>query len=104
VRFAPHTVNKESVMTKAELIDQVHESLEGRLTKKETGTAVQAVFDALSTGIKGSGRVSYPDFGTFTLKDVAERKGRNPQTGAPMTIAASKTVRFKPAPKFKGAL
>ncbi|MCA9513656.1 MAG: HU family DNA-binding protein [Myxococcales bacterium] len=91
-------------MTKAELIDNVAERLGNKLTKKETGAAVQAVFDALSDGIKGSGRIQYPDFGTFTVAERAARQGRNPRTGAAMEISASKTVRFKPAPKFKGNL
>ncbi len=91
-------------MTKAELIDQVHNHLAGNLTKKETGAAVQAVFDALSNGIQRDGRIAYPDFGTFTVKERAARQGRNPRTGAPLTIPASKTVGFKPAPKFKGSL
>lgn len=90
-------------MTKAELIDHVHNNCEG-LTKKETATAIQAVFDALSSGIKADGRIAYPDFGTFTVKHRAARQGRNPRTGQPLTIAASKTVGFKPAPKFKSSL
>ncbi|PIE66040.1 MAG: hypothetical protein CSA24_01065 [Deltaproteobacteria bacterium] len=91
-------------MTKAELIDLVHNNLGGTLTKKETGAAVQAVFDALSAGIQRDGRIAYPDFGTFTVKERAARQGRNPRTGEALTIPASKTVGFKPAPKFKGSL
>jgi DNA-binding protein HU-beta len=91
-------------MTKAELIDHVHNTLEGNMTKKATGDAVQAVFDALATGLKNDGRIAYPDFGTFTVKERAARQGRNPRTGAALQIAASKTVGFKPAPKFKGSL
>jgi DNA-binding protein HU-beta len=91
-------------MTKAELIDNVHGALENKLTKKDTGTAVQAVFDALVEAIKRDGRISYPDFGTFTVKTRAARQGRNPRTGKTLTIAESKTVGFKAAPKFKGSL
>ena len=91
-------------MTKAEFIDHVHGSLDSKLTKKDTGTAIQAVFDALVQAIKRDGRISYPDFGTFTVKTRAARQGRNPRTGKTLTIAASKTVGFKAAPKFKGSL
>lgn len=91
-------------MTKAELIDHVHGALDNKLTKKDTGSAVQAVFDALIQAIKRDGRISYPDFGTFTVKTRAARQGRNPRTNKPLTIAASKTVGFKAAPKFKGSL
>jgi DNA-binding protein HU-beta len=91
-------------MTKAELIDHVHGALDNKLTKKDTGSAVQAVFDALVQAIKRDGRISYPDFGTFTVKTRAARQGRNPRTNKPLTIAASKTVGFKAAPKFKTSL
>ncbi|MCC6620270.1 MAG: HU family DNA-binding protein [Deltaproteobacteria bacterium] len=91
-------------MTKAELIDQVHGALDNRFTKKDTGSAVQAVFDALVAAIKKGKRFSYPDFGTFTVKTRAARTGRNPRTGATLKIAASKTIGFKAAPKFKGSL
>ena len=89
-------------MTKQDLIDTVHGSAEG-LSKKAVGELVDATFDALSGAIR-AGRFSYPGFGTFTVKDIKAREGRNPQTGAPIKIAASKTVRFKPAPKFKDSL
>lgn len=93
-------------MTKAEFIDHVHAALDGKLTKKDTGTAIQAVFDTLASALKdkNGGRISYPDFGTFTVKTRAARQGRNPRTGKTLTIAASKTVGFKAAPKFKNSL
>ncbi|MBL8784279.1 MAG: HU family DNA-binding protein [Deltaproteobacteria bacterium] len=91
-------------MTKAEFIDHVHGALDSKLTKKDTGTAVQAVFDALLAAIKRDGRISYPDFGTFTVKTRAARQGRNPRTGKTLTIAASKTVGFKAAPKLKTSI
>ncbi|PKN57307.1 MAG: integration host factor [Deltaproteobacteria bacterium HGW-Deltaproteobacteria-14] len=90
-------------MTKAELIDQVHGSLEGR-SKKETGEVVQAVFDALAGAIKADGRFSYPGFGTFNVKERGARAGRNPRTGDAITIPASKSVGFKAAPTFKDSL
>lgn len=87
-------------MTKAELINHVHASLEGH-SKKDTAEIVQVVFDSLADAIKDSGRFQYPDFGTFNVKERAARQGRNPRTGDAMNIAASKTVSFKPAPKLK---
>ncbi|MCB9520462.1 MAG: HU family DNA-binding protein [Myxococcales bacterium] len=90
-------------MTKADLIDAVHAKAEG-LSKKSVGEIVDAVFDAAADAIRDGGRFSYPGFGTFTVKESPEREGRNPQTGAAMQIKASKSVRFKPAPKFKDSL
>ena len=91
-------------MTKADLINGVHDALAGSLTKKDTAAAVQAVFDELSGAISSGGRFTYPGFGTFKVKERGERPGRNPQTGAAITIAASKSVGFKPAPAFKDSL
>ncbi len=89
-------------MTKADLIDSVHGKADG-LSKKAVGELVDATFDALGAAIRG-GRFSYPGFGTFTVKENKAREGRNPQTGAKIRIPKSKTVRFKPAPKFKDSL
>jgi DNA-binding protein HU-beta len=91
-------------MTKAELVGNVHDTLGGAMTKKDTAVAVQAVFDTLAKAIKSNGRFSYPGFGTWNLKKRAARQGRNPRTGANIKIGASKTVGFKPAPSLKGSL
>jgi DNA-binding protein HU-beta len=94
-------------MTKAELIDKVHElaSKDAKdINKKQTADVVDAVFAALSEAIKAGNRFTYPSFGTFTVKERAARDGRNPRTGDAIKIPASKTVSFKPAPKFKDAL
>jgi DNA-binding protein HU-beta len=91
-------------MTKSELIDAVNAALGGRYTKKDTGAAVQAVFDVVADGIRKGGRIAYPDFGTFTVKERAAREGRNPRTKETLTIAASKSVGFKAAPKLKEGL
>jgi DNA-binding protein HU-beta len=91
-------------MTKAELIDSVKSNGPEGLTKKDTSAIVEAVFETLRTAITNEGRFSYPGFGTFTVKSRKSRDGRNPRTGDPISIPASKTVGFKPAPAFKNAL
>ena len=94
-------------MTKAELIENVHgRATEGgnSLTKKQTGELVDIVFTVLGDAIRGDNRFTYPGFGTFTVKERKAREGRNPRTGDPIQIPASKTVSFKPAPKFKESL
>ena len=54
--------------------------------------------------IRKEKRFSYPGFGTFTLKQRAPSKRRNPRTKEVMTIPARKAVTFKPAPRFKDLL
>jgi len=91
-------------MTKADLIETVRNSKGVDLTRKQTEEAVGAVFDALRTAIKKNKRFYYPGFGTFKVRTRKARKGRNPRTGAPITIKATRTVGFKPSPKLKSIL
>ena len=90
-------------MTKADLIDAVHEAVGEGHSKKAVGELVDATFEALKDAIR-TDRFSYPGFGTFTVKATKARDGRNPQTGAVIKIKAGKRVGFKPAPKFKDSL
>lgn len=90
-------------MTKAELLAKVSEKVDG-LNKKQVNDVVDAVFEALSEAICVGNRFSYPCFGTFTVKDRAARKGRNPRTNDVIDIPASRNVTFKAAPKLKDSL
>ena len=89
-------------MTKSDLIDVVAKGT--KLSKRAAGDAVDAVFDALARAIKKDKRFQVPGFGTFTVRSRKARKGRNPQTGAEISIKASRTVGFKPAPGLKKGL
>ena len=91
-------------MTKAELIDHVRTTKDVNLTKKSTEAIVNALFEAVKVAIKREKRFSYPGFGTFSVRQRKQRMGRNPRTGEPIKIKASKTVGFKPAPKLKNML
>ncbi len=90
-------------MTTAELIEKV-QSARPDLSKKQVGDVVDAVFENLAKAIRKDKRFAMPGFGTFTVKKRAARVGRNPQTGAAIEIAPTKTVGFKPAPELKKAL
>ena len=92
-------------MTKKELVEAVHGSQGVQdLTKKATTLLVEAVFEAIQESLQKEERFSYPGFGTFKARKRKARKGRNPRTGKPINIKASKTVTFKPAPAFKETL
>jgi DNA-binding protein HU-beta len=88
-------------MTKADLIQSVAAL---GMTKKAAGEMVDALFMTISRTIKKDGRFFYPGFGTWTVRQRKARMGRNPQTGAEITIKASKTVGFKPAKELKADL
>lgn len=90
-------------MTKADLIEKVQAD-HADLSKRQLALVVDAIFDHLAKGIRRDKRFIMPGFGTFTVKKRAGRIGRNPQTGAEIKIAPTKTVGFKPAPELKKAL
>jgi len=89
-------------MTKGELVDAVAKA--ANLSKRAAEDAVEAAFDSLARGIRKDRRVQVPGFGTFAVRSRKSRKGRNPQTGDEITIKASRTVGFKPAPGLKKGL
>lgn len=89
-------------MTKGDLVDAVAKA--AKISKRAAGEAVDATFDNVSRALKKSKRFQVPGFGTFNVRSRKARKGRNPQTGAVITIKASRTVGFKPAPNLKKGL
>jgi DNA-binding protein HU-beta len=89
-------------MTKGDLVDAVAKS--AKISKRAAGEAVDATFEGITKAVKRSRRFQVPGFGTFTVRSRKARKGRNPQTGAIITIKASRTVGFKPAPTLKKGL
>ncbi|MCF8010109.1 MAG: HU family DNA-binding protein [Clostridiales bacterium] len=80
-------------MNKAELIASVAEKTE--LTKKNAEKAVAAVLDSIEDALTEGDKVQLVGFGTFEIRERAARKGRNPQTGEEIEIAASKVPVFK---------
>ena len=89
-------------MTKADLIDEVARNSD--LSKKDAEVIVQAVLDSIVESLKNGGKVELRGFGSFRLRERASRQGRNPKTGEPMQINASKSVGFKASAALKGSL
>ncbi|MBM7713636.1 HU family DNA-binding protein [Siminovitchia sp. FSL H7-0308] len=89
-------------MNKTELINAVAESAE--LSKKDATKAVEAVFQSIQDALSNGNKVSLIGFGNFEVRERAARKGRNPQTGEEIDIAASKVPAFKPGKALKDAV
>jgi DNA-binding protein HU-beta len=89
-------------MNKTDLINTVAEQSE--LSKKDATKAVDAVFEAISESLKSGDKVQLIGFGNFEVRERAARKGRNPQTGKEIEIAASKVPAFKPGKALKDAV
>ncbi len=90
-------------MTKAELIDYMAQ--EAKISKEKAGIALNALIDGILEALKtDDGKVQLTGFGTFLTVHREERKGRNPGTGAEITIPAQNVVKFKPGKTLKDAL
>jgi DNA-binding protein HU-beta len=89
-------------MTKAELVDKV--AAEAGVEKREAEAVLSAAFQAVVDGVKAGDKVAWPGFGTFSESKRAARMGRNPQTGAQISIPASRALRFSQASAVKEAL
>ena len=80
-------------MNKTELIAAVAEKAE--ISKKDAEKAVKAFTDVVSEELVNGGKIQLVGFGTFEVSERPAREGRNSRTGETMTIAATKTPKFK---------
>lgn len=89
-------------MNKSELIDHIAQSAD--ISKASAGRALDAFVDSVSDTLKSGDQVALVGFGTFSVRERAARKGRNPQTGAEIDIAAAKVPGFKAGKALKDAV
>ena len=89
-------------MTKTDLVAQVAANTE--MSKKNAEQAVSAVFEALSKAMAEGEKITISGFGTIEVRERAERQGINPRTREPITIAASRSIVFKPGKTLKDTL
>lgn len=88
-------------MNKSDLVDAVAEVV---ATKKEAQEAVERVFETIKKALKKNDSVQIVGFGSFKVSKRDARKGRNPQTGEEIQIAARKVPKFTPAKALKDAV
>jgi len=89
-------------MTKTELVDQV--AARTNLTKKDAASAVDAVFASITDALTKGDKVQLVGFGSFEVKQRSERVGRNPQTGAEMTIPSKRVPVFRAGKQLKDSV
>ncbi len=89
-------------MNKTELVAAMAE--EAGLSRKDAEKALKAFTDIVAAELKKGEKVQLVGFGTFEVSERAAREGRNPQTGEAMTIAASKTPKFKAGKALKDSI
>jgi nucleoid DNA-binding protein len=89
-------------MTKAELIDAIATAAD--VTKADAEKTVNAFFDIVVKSTKEGDKVAWPGFGSFSTSRSKAREGRNPATGATVSIAASTRMKFTASSTLKAAL
>lgn len=89
-------------MTKADIIERVTESI--GCTKKESAELVEAVFSLIKSTLESGEKLKIVGFGNFEVKQKADRRGRNPQTGETITIEARRILTFKPSGILRDAI
>ena len=89
-------------MNKTELVAAMAEKTE--LSKKDAEKALKAFTDVVAEELKKGEKVQLVGFGTFEVAEREAREGRNPRTGETMTIAASKSPKFKAGQALKDSL
>lgn len=86
-------------MTKADLVELIYERI--GLSKKEAGEIVEEVFAIVRDKLCEGEKVKISGFGTFVVNHKRARRGRNPQTGEPITIDSRTVLSFKPSQLLK---
>ncbi|ACM21702.1 integration host factor, alpha subunit [Geotalea daltonii FRC-32] len=89
-------------MTKADIVERIYEKV--GFSKKESAELVETVFDLIKSTLEEGDKIKIAGFGNFVVKEKADRRGRNPQTGEEITISARKILTFKPSQVLKAAI
>jgi len=89
-------------MTKADIVEKIYDKV--GFSKKESAELVEVVFDIIKNTLEKGDKIKIAGFGNFVVKEKADRRGRNPQTGEEITISARKILTFKPSQVLKSSL
>ena len=89
-------------LSRADVVSEV--SAKTQMPNAQVDQVIRAFEDSLKRTLSSGGEVRMAGLGTFKVSDRAARMGRNPKTGEPLQIAASKNVRFSAGKAFKDAI
>ncbi|MDD2337508.1 MAG: integration host factor subunit alpha [Geobacteraceae bacterium] len=89
-------------MTKSDMVEKIYEKI--GFSKKESAELVEMVFDIIKGTLESGEKIKIAGFGNFVVKEKADRRGRNPQTGEEIVISARKILTFKPSQVLKSAI
>ena len=86
-------------LTKAHIVEAVVEQT--GFTKKKSSETVETLLEIIKSTLESGDEVLYSGFGTFSVKEKKERKGRNPETGDVMMLKPRRIVTFKWSGKLR---
>ena len=89
-------------MTKDDMIAMI--AAGAGLTRRQATQALETFMSGVTSQLKSGRKVSFSGFGTFTVSKRKARTGRNPRTGAPISIPASKVPVFRAGTRLKEAI
>ena len=87
-------------MIRSELVTRIAE-LNPHLYQKDCEAVVDAILDKITDALAAGGRVEIRGFGTFSVKELRTRQGRNPKTGESVAVRGKKVVQFKPGKEIR---
>ena len=88
-----------STLTRADLADAINRKM--GLSRAESLTLVESILDRMSDALAGGANVKISGFGTFLLRDKAQRIGRNPKTGVEVPITPRRVLTFRASQMLK---
>jgi integration host factor subunit alpha len=83
-------------LTKIDIVNSIYDQL--GISRKDCVDIVESIFEIIKDELDKGNSVNISSFGRWTVKSKKKRRGRNPQTGADLTIDARKVVKFRPSP------
>ena len=89
-------------MTKADVVETIYQRV--GFSKKESAELVETIFEVIKEALVNGEKVKFSGFGNFIVREKNARKGRNPQTGEEIQLAARRVLTFKPSLVLKNAL
>ena len=89
-------------MNREELVAEIAKS--AKVSKKDAAAVLTATIETIEKTVKKGDKVTLVGFGTFSKKHREARKGRNPQTGKELKIAAKNVPAFSAGKAFKTLL
>ena len=91
-------------MNKTDLIAKVQENIDIEVSKKDLATILDGIIETIKVNVASGEKIALAGFGTFEAVERAARECKNPQTGEPVHVEASKAPKFKAGKAFKDAV